>query len=433
MDLIQANAWFAACPDGPADDRELLQQAWKALGCDGQQVSYVPVAGTAGKTSVAVMEAEILQAAGLACGLYCAGSAPLQERIFLRGKAVTAAELERAAKKLAALPKPLPRAAAELLAACFCFVRGGCVLAVTELSDTLLAPLLPAVPACAVTRIGADGSGRKLERLARIEAYVMRTGCTAVTSPDQPKAALTEIIVAAGKANCELTVPDSEDVTRRNGRRLENHMDYGGYEAVVAGLGAHARANAAIAVELALALWRKGYAIPDEAILSGMAAASARSAARLLRRRPCVLADPCRKPLQAQALAALLQEEKFGHLSLIAGLSGCRDPEAFFAALETGLIPEAEKTEKNQLPGMSDNAIDHLYLVTPDAPDALRAEVAAEAARFHFDTAVCADFAEAARRAEADGGEAIVVCGGEAVCRAAQAHFALKDKRPRKK
>ena len=42
-------------------------------------------------------------------------------------------------------------------------------------------------------------------------------------------------------------------------------------------LGRHAAGSAAIAVELALALCKKGYDIPDEAILEGLAAVENRS------------------------------------------------------------------------------------------------------------------------------------------------------------
>ncbi|MCI2047646.1 MAG: folylpolyglutamate synthase [Faecalibacterium sp.] len=419
MDLTKANAWFSACPA----EGENVAAAFSALGCAEMPVQYVAVAGTAGKTAVASMEAAILEAAGLPCGLYLTGNEPLRERIRIAGEPAPAKAFTAAAQKLAACSEVFPRAAAELAAACFCFSAAKCAFAVVELEDALLAEHLPALPACAVTQIGEDGSGHSLERIACMASAVMRKGTAAVTTPAQPKAALTEIIVAAGKADCALTVPDGEDLTQHKARRLENHFDYGGYELVLPTVGRPAAESAAVAVELALALWRKGYEISDEAILKGLAAVQAESGAHLLRRRPYVLADPCHKPMQAAALAQLLCAAEFDHVSVIAGLSGCEKPDAFFAALENGFIPEAEKTEKNQLPGMSDNAIDHVYLVTPEGPDAVKAEDAAAAARFHFDTTVCADLEEAVEKARADGNEGILILGGKAVCRAAKKHF----------
>ena len=419
MDLTTANAWFAACPaeGGEAAD------AFSVLECEKSPVQYVAVAGTAGKTAVASMEAAILNAAGQPCGLYAAGSEPLRERIRVAGKIAPAKAFVAAAETLAAAGAKFPRDAAELAAACACFAAEKCAFAVVELENTMLAQYLPALPACAVTQIGNDGSGHSLERIACIASSVMRKGTAAVTTPSQPKAALTEIIVAAGKADCALTVPDGGDLTQRKAHRLENHFDYGGYELTLPTVGRPAAESVAVAVELALALWHKGWEISDDAILLGLAAVEAESGTHLLRRRPYVLADPCHKPMQAAALAQLLQEAELDHISVIAGLSGCEKPDDFFAALENGFIPEDEKTEKNQMPGMSDNAIDHVYLVTPEGPDAIKAEAAAAAARFHFDTTVCADLGEAVAKARADANEGILILGGKAICRAAEKHF----------
>ena len=423
MDLTTANAYFAACPAAADDPQKAAQAAFAAVGAQGPGIHYVAISGTAGKTAVASMEAAILSAAGFVCGLYTAGNAPLRERISVTGKPVEAKAFVKATEALAACETVLPCAAAELAAACACFKAAGCDFAVVELEDTLLAQNLPELPACAITQIGADGTGHTLERMAAVAASVLRKDTAAVTTPAQPKTALTEIIVAAGKAECELTVPEAEDLTAKKARRLENHMDYGGYEVVLPLAGRPAAENAAVAVELALALWRKGYAISDEAILTGLVTVPAACGAHLLRRRPYVLADPCHKPMQAAALAGVLRAAEFDHISAIVGLAGCEDPDAFFAALEKGFIPEDERTEKNQLAGMSDNAIDKLYLITPDAPDAVPAEAAAEAAKFHFDTTVCTDLAQAVAKARADDNEGIVILGGRTVCAAAEKHF----------
>lgn len=69
-------------------------------------------------------------------------------------------------------------------------------------------------------------------------------------------------------------------------------MDYGGYTAPLAFLGRHAAGNAAVAVELALALWRKGFEIPDEAILAGLAAVENRSSIRVLSQKPSSSSTP---------------------------------------------------------------------------------------------------------------------------------------------
>ena len=291
----EADAFFASLPDGP----DAVQDFAAALPPAGA-AAYIPVAGTAGKTAVASLTAGILAAAGFRTGLYRAGAGPLSERITLQGRSLGEDPAgPAAAAYLAAAGNILEntllnRPAAELAAACACLEAAGCQVAVVEVGDGALASALPAAPACAVTHIGPDGSGRSIERLAHDAAAVMREGTVCVTAPGQPKAALTEIIVAAGKAGCELVVPEEEDITFPE--EEDARVDYGGYDVPPAFPGYHAACNAAIAVELALALWRKGWDIPDEAILSALAGAENRSSIRILSQKPLVILDACRTP-----------------------------------------------------------------------------------------------------------------------------------------
>ena len=105
---------------------------------------------------------------------------------------------------------------------------------------------------------------------------------------------LSELIVAAGKCGCELVVPDPEDITFWK----QNSSPAGWTTAAIRCRwpfwGRHAAGNAAMAVELALALCRKGANISDEAILDGIAAVDNRCSIRVLSQRPLVILDACR-------------------------------------------------------------------------------------------------------------------------------------------
>ena len=136
MTIQQADQYFAALPEGFA----LPQQLQAAVGGLADQVTFVGVAGTAGKTAAASLLAAMLQAAGLHAGLYCAGAGPLSARILVDGK--PAAEYSAQAELLSA-GEELPRLAAELAAAARCFGAAGCALAVVELPDAGLASALP--------------------------------------------------------------------------------------------------------------------------------------------------------------------------------------------------------------------------------------------------------------------------------------------------
>ena len=93
MTIQQANQYFAALPDGFADPEQL----GALLPASVQQVQFVGVAGTAGKTAVARLLTAILQAQGIRAGVYHAGCEPLAARIRVAGEPVDETLLCRAA------------------------------------------------------------------------------------------------------------------------------------------------------------------------------------------------------------------------------------------------------------------------------------------------------------------------------------------------
>ena len=406
MTIQQANQYFAALPDGFADPEQL----GALLPASVQQVQFVGVAGTAGKTAVARLLAAILHAQGIRAGVYHAGCEPLAARIRVDGKPADEALLCRAADALAA-HEELPLQAAELAAAAYCFGEAGCALAVVELPDAGLAAALPQMPVCAVTAVGPAGG-------------VMRKDSICVTAPEQPKAVLSELVVAAGKCGCELVVPDPEDITFLEAEQFASRVDYGGYTVPLAFLGRHAAGNAAMAVELALALCRKEVDISDEAILDGIAAVDNRCSIRVLSQRPLVILDACRTPQQAAALLRVLNMAKVRHMSAIIGLTEEEGAEAFFSALETGLSPEEQKKDKSTMPGMSESPFDKVYLVTPAGVEEQLTRRLTEKAKYHFDAQLCTSLDEAVQLAHANTRRGLLICGSEAAALEAAALLA---------
>ena len=409
MTIEQANEYFSSLPEGFAPAEELRA----ALTADVQKVQFVGVAGTAGKTAAAGLLAAILREAAFHVGFYRAGCEPLSARIAIGGVSVDPVLLCQAAEALNAA-KPLPREAAELAAAARCFGAAGCKLAVVELPDAGLAAVLPQMPVCAVTAVGPDGVSRSVERLAALAGGVMRKESICVTAPEQPKAVLSELVVAAGKCDCELVVPDPEDITFLEAEQFASRVDYGGYTVPLAFLGRHAAGNAAMAVELALALCRKEVDISDEAILDGIAAVDNRCSIRVLSQRPLVILDACRTPQQAAALLRVLNMAKVRHMSAIIGLTEEEGAEAFFSALETGLSPEEQKKDKSTMPGMSESPFDKVYLVTPAGVEEQLTRRLTEKAKYHFDAQLCTSLDEAVQLAHANTRRGLLVCGSEA-------------------
>ncbi len=415
MTIEQANQYFAALPEGFAS----VEQVQAALPDKVKQVSFIGVAGTAGKTAVAQFLASILRAAGIYAGVYCAGSGPLSSRIIVGEAPVDPVLLGEAAHSLADAA-PLPREAAELATAAACFAAADCKAAVVELPDAGLAAALPLMPVCAVTSIGPDGVSNSIERLAALAAGVMRKGGICITAPEQAKSVLSELIVAAGRCDCELVVPDAEDITFLEAEKFASRVDYGGYTVSLAFPGKLAAGNAAMAVELALALCRKGFEIGDDAILTGLETVENRSSIRILSQKPLVVLDACRTPQQAAALLHVFNMAKVRHMSAVVGLAEEEGAEAFFSALECGLTPDEQKKDKSTMPGMSDSPFDKVYLVTPKSVDEALTERLAQKARFHFDVQMCASLDEAVKQAHANTRRGLLICGSEAiVCEAA--------------
>ena len=243
MNLTQMHAYFLSCPAGVPYGHAEAAPAFVAVGSQTGKVQYIGVAGTAGKTAVTQMVAGILQEAGFTCGAYTAGALPLQQRITVDGKAVAAPCLSTAVTKLKKLEPQPARTVAELAAACHCFEKEGCQFAVVELTDAMLAGFFGSMPVCAVTQIGDDGSGFSVERLAHSACAMMRKDCTVVTTPAQAKKAISEMVVCASKAECELKVPEMEDLELGGGKRLLRTVDYGGYLFLLPHIGEIGRAS----------------------------------------------------------------------------------------------------------------------------------------------------------------------------------------------
>lgn len=408
MTIHEANLWYSDLPDGFATTEEVTALLPAEVG----KVCFVGIAGTAGKTAVTDLLAAMLKSAGYVTGVYHAGMRPLSERILINGQTLEPAILCAVTEELSQ-KADLPAPAAEMAAAADCFARANCAIAVVEMADAGLAAALPQMPVCAVTAIGPDGVSRSVERSAALAAGVMRKGSICVTAPEQPKEVLSELIVAAGKTDCELVVPDMEDVTFLEAENLASRVDYGGYTASLDFPGRHAAGNAAQAVELALALWRKELDVPDEAILEGLTAVRNHSSIRVLSQRPLILLDACRTPQQAIALLHVLKAAKVRHMNVVIGLTEEEGAEAFFSALENGLSPEQQKKDKDAMPGMSETPFDKVFIVAPQGTNAALAERLAEKARYHFDAVLCYSIEEALATAKANARRGLLVCGSE--------------------
>lgn len=388
--------------------KNLLQH----LGNPEQDLQCVHIAGTNGKGSLAAMTAAILTAAGYKTGLTISPYVvEFRERFQIDGQMIPPRTLASLTQKVLDAVEAIRQEGGEppvqfeavTALALLWFAREKCDLVVLEtgLGGRYDATnVVPHTLVAAITRIGYDHTellGDTLDKIAAEKAGIIKDGCAVVCYPDQPPEAMGPILTAAADAHTSIIMPEAEDIRLLPGKRLENRVDYGGYQASLGLPGRHQANHAAMAVEIALALWREyGYEIPDEAILQGLAEARMPARIEVLRRRPLLLVDGCHNPDGARVLAETLAKAQYEEN--LVGVLGMLADKDYKTMLET-LAPCFAK----------------VYTVTPDCPRALSAQDLQRKARFHMDAEAAASVPEALRAAvryaEDNNLAGVVVCG----------------------
>ena len=389
-----------------------MQNLCDHLGNPEKELQCIHIAGTNGKGSLAAMTSSILTAAGYKTGLTISPYVvDFRERFQIDGEMIPPRTLANLTEKvLDAIDaieaeggeKPVEFEAVTALAFLW-FAREKCDLAVLETGLGGRCDATNVVPhklVAAITKIGYDHMevlGDTLDKIAAEKAGIIKEGTVVVNYPDQPAEAMGPILTAAAEAHTSIITPDKDDLTLLRGKRLENRIDYGGYRAALGLPGTHQANHAAMAVEIALALWREfGYDISDDAILQGLADARMPARIEVLRRHPLLLLDGCHNPDGAKMLAATLTRADFEE-NLVGVL---------------GVL--ADKDYKDMLSDLAP-CFAKVYTVTPNCPRALSAEELQKEARFHTDAEAADSVADAIRKAVDYADEnnlaGVVVCG----------------------
>ena len=389
-----------------------MQNLCDHLGNPEKELQCIHIAGTNGKGSLAAMTSSILTAAGYKTGLTISPYVvDFRERFQIDGEMIPPRTLANLTEKvLDAIDaieaeggeKPVEFEAVTALAFLW-FAREKCDLVVLETGLGGRCDATNVVPhklVAAITKIGYDHMevlGDTLDEIAAEKAGIIKEGTVVVNYPDQPAEAMGPILTAAAEAHTSIITPDKDDLTLLRGKRLENRIDYGGYRAALGLPGTHQANHAAMAVEIALALWREfGYDISDDAILQGLADARMPARIEVLRRHPLLLLDGCHNPDGAKMLAATLTRADFEE-NLVGVL---------------GVL--ADKDYKDMLSDLAP-CFAKVYTVTPNCPRALSAEELQKEARFHTDAEAADSVADAIRKAVDYADEnnlaGVVVCG----------------------
>lgn len=382
------------------------------LGRPQDDLRFVHVAGTNGKGSVCAYLASVLQAAGFKVGLF---TSPFilcfEERIRVNGENIRAEELARAVQAVRPAAEAVEADTGdhptefELMAAvAFEHFRAvGCDIVVLEvgLGGRLDATnVIDASEASVICRIGLDHTdllGDTVAAIAGEKAGIVKPGCPVASWP-QEREAMAIIEAVAAERGCELVVPDFSQlaVEPLAGAALRR-FSWQGQEFETRLLGSYQPFNAALALETVRVLRGRGWDIPEEAEVAGIASARWPGRFEMVAASPLTIVDGGHNPQGAEALAAsladLLGEEGRGSVDFALGVLADKD----YPAMVRAVAPWARS----------------FSVYAPTSPRALSAdelaacvrEVLGEEGRADdVPVRVCAEAAEALRAARAAAG-----------------------------
>ena len=375
--------------------RELLA----ALGDPQKKLRFIHVAGSNGKGSACAMFEAILRASGYRTGLYI--SPHIQrfgERIRVCGEEIPEDRLARITERIrdaaeAMEDHPSQFEMVTALAMVY-FCEEACDIVVLEVgmggaldsTNVIDAPEL-----AVITNIGLEHTeylGHTLEEIASAKAGIIKPGCDCVCYDGAPE--VTGVVAQTCRSkgvplhpmDFGRLTPVSEDLDGQ-------HFDWDGERYDLALLGPHQLHNAALVLTGVEVLRLRGYAIPQDAVKSGLRDVRWPARMEVLRRDPLFILDGGHNPQCAEAMARCLDRLLPGRK--VTFLTGVLADKDYPAILEI-LAPYAKE----------------FVCVTPDSPRRLTARELADwlTARGHR-AAACETIAEgvreAVRRAGPDG------------------------------
>lgn len=358
-DLIHQRAWVGQKP-GLDRIRRLLGR----LGNPQEKLKFVHIAGSNGKGSTAAMLASVLSAAGLKTGLYTSPHLwQFNERFQVDGAPISEEDLVDITAQV--LEAAEDETEFELMTAIGMvhFLRSKCDIVVLEtgLGGRLDSTnIIPSPEAAVITHIGLEHTeilGDTLDKIAQEKAGIIKQGCDVVLCEQGfDLYCLFEEICKFRYSRLALTVNPEVLSSGLEGQTF-TYRGEGLYH--IALLGEHQLQNAAVVLEAVRVLRRRGWEIPETAVVRGLEQARWPGRLELARRGPDVILDGGHNPQCMEALARALGElypEK--KLIFLTGVLADKD----WSTMMGELLPLAKE----------------FYTITPDSPRAMpAAELAA--------------------------------------------------------
>ncbi|MCL6482344.1 MAG: bifunctional folylpolyglutamate synthase/dihydrofolate synthase [Firmicutes bacterium] len=316
-------------------DLDNIRTLAAAMGHPERRLPCVHIAGTNGKGSVAAMLDSILRAAGLRTGLYTSPHlVRINERIRIEGRELPDAEFAAAFARLRAVIEALLARGAEAgglrahptyfecltAMALDCFARTGLDFAVYEvgMGGRLDATNIVTPEVAVLTQIDFDHEdylGYTLSAIAAEKAGIIKPGAWVVSAAKRPeaRAVISERVAAMGGRLVEIDAAYRVEAAPAAAEPVAQHAvvraaDGTRYELTVPLPGQFQVRNAVTALAAARLLAERGFLIPDDAIVRGIATVHWPGRLQRVGTNPTVYIDGTHNPAGAQELVAFCRQ-----------------------------------------------------------------------------------------------------------------------------
>lgn len=327
------------------------------LGNPHKKIRTIHIAGTKGKGSTCHMVASMLQNAGYRTGLYTSPHfVDIRERISINGELVSESEFTRLIAKLAPVVQRMQRDQPTffeiITAAAFLhFATRKVDLAVIEtgLGGRLDSTNVIKPEVCGITSISYDHVaqlGHTLEKIAAEKAGIFKPGVTVIAAP-QPAGVRRVFRKTAEQVGCLLRIL-GEDI--EFSYRFESSRATGPHTRVcistpttrfdhlrVPLLGEHQAHNCGVALGIIDALRERGFTVPGQAAIDGLAKVRVEGRLELIKEQPRTIVDAAHNAASVAALMrAIGQNVGYDSMVVIFGCSADKDIDGMLDQLQLG-------------------------------------------------------------------------------------------------
>ncbi|MDR0324541.1 MAG: bifunctional folylpolyglutamate synthase/dihydrofolate synthase [Oscillospiraceae bacterium] len=274
----------------------------KAFGDPHKALKFVHIAGTNGKGSTCAMTESILRTAGYKVGLYISPYLEdYRERMQINREPIPAGTLAELITQAAAFCAQLadhPRKfEIETAVAMRYFADQGCDIVVLEVglggrldaTNVISAPEVAAIASIAQDHVQVLGSDLGL--IAYEKCGILKNGCHAVSCSAQHPAAAEVIERRCAEEDVPLSIADETALYVTDMGLYGSKFAYKRMSYEISLIGAHQLQNALTAIEIIIALQKRGWAIPQIAVRDGLSAARWSGRLEIIKEKPLCLID----------------------------------------------------------------------------------------------------------------------------------------------